>query len=148
MSRLYVNDDYDYRLEGLMQGWLRSAVRGKSGQRFLRGLVAALDALPTPELSSGALEDSATGCCCAFGAVRRFRGPENVTLHYHPEEDTSPDDLAKPFGVSQTLAWAVVQANDRKPLNNSEPDRRLRWQEVRAWAVCRLLSGGEEAAND
>jgi hypothetical protein len=139
MSRLYYEDDFDYRLEGLQQGWLKSAVRGQRGQQFLRDLVAALDALPTPELSCGALEDAETGCCCAFGAVRRFRGPENVNLWFHPEEeDITPDDLANPFGVPQTLAWAVVQVNEEMNESNTEQGRRRRWAEVRAWAVSHL----------
>jgi hypothetical protein len=139
MSRLYYEDDGDYSLEGLQQGWLRSAIKGKRGQQFLRDLVAALDALPIPELSSGALEDSETGCCCAFGAVRRFRGPDNVQLCFHPEEeDLPPSYLAEPFGVSETLAWAVVQANEEMFQGNTEPDRRRRWEVVRSWAVRHL----------
>jgi hypothetical protein len=139
MTRLYYDDDCNPSEEGLRQGWLRSAIRGQRGQRFLRDLVAALDALPAPELSSGSLEDPETGCCCAFGAVRRFRGPENVRLCFHPEEeDMTPDSLAEPFGVPETLAWAVVQANEEMSSGNTERDRRRRWAEVRAWAVCNL----------
>jgi hypothetical protein len=139
MTRLYYDDDCGPSEEGLRQGWLRSAIRGQRGQRFLRDLVAALDALPTPELSSGALEDPETGCCCAFGAVLRFRGAENVPLWFHPEEeDMMPDSLAEPFDVSKTLAWAVVQANEEMCSSNTEQDRRRRWAEVRAWAVCNL----------
>jgi len=138
MSRLYYDEDWDY--SGLQQGWLRSAVRGKRGQSFLRELVAALDALPTPELSAGALEDEQSGCCCAFGAVRRLRGPENVKICFHPEEeDVSPCDLAEPFGVSSTLAWAVVQVNEDMAESNTERARRRRWADVRAWAVRHLL---------
>lgn len=145
MSRLYCEDDYDYRQEGLRAGWIRSAIRGKRGQSFLRELVTALDALPSPELSCGALEDLATGCCCAFGAVRRLRGPESVKLWFHPEEeDTSPDDLAKPFGVSLTLAWAVVQANEDMNESNTEQGRRRRWADVRAWAMRHLQEANRD----
>jgi hypothetical protein len=145
MSRLYFDDDWDYNVEGLQQGWLRSAIRGKRGQQFLRELVTALDALPTPELCCGALEDAQTGCCCAFGAVRRLRGPENVNLWFHPEEeDMSPYNLAEPFGVSNTLAWAVVQANEEMAESNTEQARRRRWADVRAWAAGHLLPVGEE----
>ncbi len=140
MTRLYYyDDDCDPGEEGLRQGWLHSAIRGKRGQRFLHDLVEALDALPAPELSCGSLEDAETGCCCAFGAVRRLRGPENVRLWFHPEEeDMTPDSLAEPFDVPQTLAWAVVQANEEMSSGNTEQDRRRRWTEVRAWAACKL----------
>jgi hypothetical protein len=140
MSRLYYDDDWDYNVEGLQQGWLRSAIQGKRGQSFLRELVAALDALPTPELSCGALEDAQTGCCCAFGAVRRLRGAENVRLGFHAEEeDITPTYLAEPFGVSETLAWAVVQANEEMHESNTELARRRRWADVRNWAMRNLL---------
>jgi hypothetical protein len=140
MSRLYYSDnDYDQEI-GVARGRRLSAIRSQRGQRFLRDLVAALDALPTPELHSGALEDSKTGCCCAFGAVRRLRGVESVKLWFHPEdEDITPDSLAEPFDVSPTLAWAVVQANEDMHEDNSEQGRRRRWAEVRDWAVRHLL---------
>jgi len=141
MGRLYYHDDDDEcpSLDGLREGWVQNAIRGGRGQRFLRDLVDALDALPTPELSSGALEDPATGCCCAFGAVRRLRGPEEVRLWFDPaEEDRPPDDLAVPFDVSWALAWRVVQVNEERSCSNSEPDRRRRWADVRDWAVRHL----------
>jgi hypothetical protein len=50
----------------------------------------------------------------------------------------TPDSLAEPFGVPETLAWAVVQANEEMSSGNTERDRRRRWAEVRAWAVCNL----------
>jgi hypothetical protein len=141
MTRLYYyDDDLDYFQEGLIAGALRSAIRGKRGQQFLRDLVQALDALPSPELAAGALEDEKTGCCCAFGAVRRFRGADAVPLWFHPmEEDMTPDNLAEPFNVSKTLAWAVVQANEDGMIGNDESKRRLRWKQVRDWAVRRLI---------
>jgi hypothetical protein len=140
MTRLhYYDDDSDPSQEGLAAGALRSAIRGERGQRFIRDLVQALDALPLPDLAAGALEDEETGCPCAFGAVRRFRGADAVPLWFHPmEEDVTPDNLAKPFNVSKTLAWAVVQVNEDGMIGNDEETRRLRWKRVRDWAVRRL----------
>jgi hypothetical protein len=54
------------------------------------------------------------------------------------EEDVTPDNLAKPFNVSKTLAWAVVQVNEDGMIGNDEETRRLRWKRVRDWAVRRL----------
>lgn len=148
MTRLYCyDDDSDPCQEGLIAGALRSAVQGKRGQQFLRDLVQALDALPLPELAAGALEDEETGCCCAFGAVRRLRGADAVPLWFNPmEEDMTPDNLAEPFNVSETLAWAVVQANEDGMTGNDESTRRLRWKEVRNWAVQRLIPTTTEAS--
>lgn len=142
MSRLYWDDDFDPQEEGLLQGWLKSAIQGRRGQQFLADLVAALDALPAPELISGALEDSETGCCCAFGAVRRHRGAERVPIGFDPEEeDVTPDYLAGPFNVSKTLAWAVVEENEDTSTSNTLEARRRRWESVRAWAMSNLLPG-------
>jgi hypothetical protein len=143
MSRLY-QDDYDDAeswMYGQQVGALKSAIRGQRGQRLLRDLVAGLDALPTPELSAGALEDEVTGCCCAFGAVRRYRGAAAVPLWFHPmEEDLDPPHFAEPFDVAPALAWEVVEANEGWSDSNMETARRQRWERVRAWAV-RHLAG-------
>jgi hypothetical protein len=143
MSRLYQDDygDAEPWMEGQQAGALRSAIRGQRGQRLLRDLVAGLDALPTPELSAGALEHEATGCCCAFGAVRRYRGAAAVPLWFHPmEEDLDPPHFAEPFDVALALAWEVVEANEGWSDSNKEAARRQRWERVRAWAV-RHLAG-------
>jgi hypothetical protein len=140
MTRLYYDDDLDPSREGLVAGALRSAVRGKRGQRFIRDLVQALDALPSPELAAGALEDEDTECCCAFGAVRRFRGSDAVPLWFDPmEEDLTPDHLAEPFNVSETLAWAVVQVNEDGMTGNDVSTRRHRWNVVKDWAIRQLI---------
>jgi hypothetical protein len=142
VSRLYErDDDWESWMDGQRAGALRSAIQGRRGQRFLQDLINALDALPEPELSAGALEDEETGCCCAFGAVRRFRGAESVPLYFHPmEEDVTSDKLAKPFDVSRALAWEVVEANEGWCKSNSPGARRQRFKEVRRWAVGALLA--------
>jgi len=141
MSRLY-QDDYGFEpwMEGQQAGALKSAIRGQRGQRLLRDLVAGLDALPAPELSAGALEDEATGCCCAFGAVRRYRGAAAVPLYFDPmEEDLDPPHYAEPFDVAPALAWAVVDSNEGWSDSNQESARRQRWERVRAWAVGKVV---------
>ena len=143
MSRLYQDDYYDFEpwMEGQQAGALKSAIRGQRGQRLLRDLVAGLDALHTPELSAGALEDEATGCCCGFGAVRRYRGAAAVPLRFHPmEEDLDPPHFAEPFDVAPALARAVVAVNEEWSNSNKEAARRQRWERVRVWAV-RHLAG-------
>jgi hypothetical protein len=138
MGRIYeYGGDFESWMEGQDAGALKSAIKGRRGQRFLQDLLAALDSLPEPELSAGALEDETTGCCCAFGAVRRFRGESSVPLWFDPmDEDVDPHHLAELFDVSQRLAWEVVVVNDTYCGNNNSPgDRRRRFKEVREWAV-------------
>jgi len=143
MSRLYQDDygGFEPWMEGQQAGALRSAIRGRRGQQLLRDLVAALDALSVPELSAGALEHEELGCCCAFGVVRRYRGPDAVPLYYHPtEEDLDPPHFTEPFNVAPALAWAVVESNEGWSDSNQESARRQRWARVRAWAVKHLLA--------
>ena len=141
MSRLY-QEDYDFEpwMPGQQAGALKSAIRGRRGQRLLLDLVAGLDALSVPELSAGALEDEATGCCCALGAVRRYRGAAAVPLCFDPmEKDLEPPNFAEAFDVAPALAWAVVDSNEGWSDSNQESARRQRWARVRAWAVKHLL---------
>jgi hypothetical protein len=141
MSRLYQDDygDAEPWMEGQQAGALRSAIRGQRGQRLLRDLVAGLEALPSPELSAGALEDEDTGCCCAFGVVRRYRGAAAVPLYFDPmEADLDPPHFAEPFDVAPALAWEVVEVNEGSSDSNMEAARRQRWERVRAWAVKHL----------
>ncbi len=141
MTRYCDSDDYyEPWMEGQAAGALRSAIRGRRGQRLLRDLIAGLDALPVPELSAGSLEDPETGCVCALGAVRLHRGKQNVPLDFDPtDDDIDWRWLAKPFDISQTLSHAVVSANEYADKRNDEDSRRRRWKDVRAWAVSHLL---------
>jgi hypothetical protein len=152
MSRYSDSVDYGYEpwMEGQAAGALRSAIRGRRGQRLLRDLIAGLDALPVPELAAGSLEDPETGCVCALGAVRLQRGADAVPLRFDP---TDPDvdwrDLAEPFDISETLADAVVGQNEYYDGDNDEPSRRCRWRSVRDWAVRNLTTPPEpEKSND
>ena len=136
--------DWEPWMEGQAAGALQSAIRGRRGQQLLRDLIAGLDALPVPELAAGSLEDPETGCVCAFGAVRLHRGEQNVPLLFHPTDwDADWRELAKPFNISETLAHAVISANEYVDSNNDEYSRRNRWKSVRAWAVSHLLPQGE-----
>ena len=59
MSRCGYSEDFDDPLElGRWRGQVESALRGKRGQRFLRELIAALDALPQKRLVENALAES------------------------------------------------------------------------------------------
>lgn len=142
MTRYFDPDDYDYEpwMEGQAAGALRSAIRGRRGQQLLRDLIAGLDALPAPELAAGSLEDPETGCVCALGAVRLHRGKQNVPLDFDATDcDVDSRYLAKPFDISDTLAHAIVCANEYGDSRNDERSRRERWANVRAWAVSHLL---------
>jgi hypothetical protein len=91
--------------------------------------------------AAGSLEDPETGCLCALGVVRLQRGPEAVPLRFDPSDpDVDWRELAEPFDISETLANAVVSANEYASERNDEQSRRRRWLSVRAWAVGHLIT--------
>ena len=141
MSRIIEAEDCEPWMAGQQAGALRSAVRGRRGQAFLRELVAALGALPAQELAAGALEDPETGCCCAFGAVARARawGREEIGLDPTDDDIWRPEcRLAEAFDISETLAWQVIAENEAFSECNDRTWRRRRWRHVRDWAVSEI----------
>jgi hypothetical protein len=120
---------------------LRSAIRGQRGQRLLRDLVAGLDSLPRPELSTGALADPETGCVCALGAVALQRGCSLEQLLAEDPDDCFPEEIARrpDFDISTTLANEIMQINDDVFTTSNLPeDRQRRWRLVKEWALSRL----------
>jgi hypothetical protein len=120
MSRSgYSDDDSDGRL-ALWRGAVASSIRGKRGQRLLRELAEALDAMPVKELVSGELED-ADGEHCALGVVGQRRGVALKTV--------DPDDwdaVAKMFDIASPLAREIVYMNDEVVDERDHLGRNLR----------------------
>ncbi len=128
------------------QGALKSAVRGKRGQSFLRDLLAALDAMPDKRLAANVFVRD-DGCACALGVLGAARGIDverfNVDppaegeecCDYYPEcacGDYEPDHaaIAEAFGVAEILARQVISENDE--FCRDDP---ARWRAVRAWVA-------------
>lgn len=145
MSRTWEGESDDPRAWGRYEGARRSTLRGKRGQDFLRKLIAALDALPRPELSEEALGDPCTGCVCALGAIALADGDSFDDLA-GDNGNWGPDDAADWYNISSTLANEVISVNDDWGNGNSAEVRQSRWRHVRAWAVRNLIEPlhGEE----
>ncbi len=138
MSRFWDGESDDPLDWGRYEAAKRSTLRGKRGQAFLRELIAALDALPQPELSEGALGDRRTGCVCALGAVALAQGDSFADLA-KDDGNWSPDEAAERYSISPTLANEIISANDDWRDGNAADVRRSRWRHVRAWAVRHLI---------
>ena len=138
MSRTWEGESDNPLDWGRYEAAKRSTLRGKRGQVFLRELVAALDALPQPELSEGALGDRRTGCVCALGAVALAQGESFADLA-QDDGNWSPDEAAEWYSISPTLANEIISANDGWRDGNTVDVRRSRWRHVRAWAVRHLI---------
>ena len=111
------------------RGAVASAIRGKRGQAFLREALAALDALPEPELVAGDLRRD--GAVCTLGAVGVARGT--------PMETVDPDDheaVAALFGLPHAMACEIMWMNDEAEWRQETP--RGRWERMRRWIVQNL----------
>lgn len=128
MSRSgYTEDDGDGRL-ALWRGQVASAIRGKRGQRFLRDLVSALDAMPEKRLIKEEFECE-TGVC-ALGALGKARGIDLTKLD--PEDDEDTRKAARMFDIADQLALEVVYMNDEGSWGSETPEER--WVRMRNWA--------------
>lgn len=106
MSRSGYSDDLEPLELGRWRGAVRSAIRGQRGQRLLRDLVAALDAMPDKRLASGAFERE-DGSVCALGAVAQRRGLAVAGLKVE-----QPRTVARVFGIARALALEAMYVND------------------------------------
>jgi hypothetical protein len=153
--------DYDNVLaQGRWQAQLKSAIRGRRGQAFLRSLVEALDAMPDKSLAPNSLETE-DGAVCALGCLARHRGIDVKTLALgdpyteDPDEggeweDSDWDTLAAVFNIAPQLAREVMYENDECATwtatgNGDHPaPGEQRWQRVRAWAARQIRPTEEE----
>jgi hypothetical protein len=136
MSRSGYTDDYDelFPNEGaLYSSTVTNAIYGRRGQKFLRDLIAALDALPEKKLISDALVRE--GEVCALGAVAVARGIDTKDLD--PE---NPRAVASVFGISTALAREIAFENDEMTLysHHVEETPEAKWQRMRWWAYSHL----------
>lgn len=142
------------------RGAVKSAIRGKRGQAFLREMLAAMDALPEKRLISGDLvfeghpefpyphpeEDIIVGGdqlvtgggvpvrigeVCAIGSVGLARGVDMSKLD--PED---PETVADTFGIATAMAREIVYENDESVYYAETPEQRF--TRMRAWIVGNL----------
>lgn len=129
MSRSGYSDDCDMDWRWIMwRGRVASAIRGKRGQKLLRELVEALDAMPEKKLIAHELRNSEG--VCALGAVGVRRG---VALEAIDPEDSSA--VAAAFDVANALVREIEFVNDEEYFGPSEETPESRWRRVRDWAA-------------
>lgn len=143
MSRSGYSDDYDDDSSvHLWQGAVRSALRGKRGQAFLREMATALDAMPCKRLIANDLVDE-NGECCAIGSVALARG-----LNVDGIEATDPWEVAETFGVAPAMVQEIAYLNDEwadyaRSIGKETPEGR--WRRMRAWVDEQLRGNDPEA---
>lgn len=118
------------------RGAVASAIRGARGQRMLRELLAALDAMPNKSLAANSLV-TADGQYCALGALGAKRSMDLAKL--------DPDDtetVAAAFGIAPALAREIVFENDERTSWCAETPE-ARWQRMREWVVSNIKTAKE-----
>lgn len=144
MSRSYSYDgDEQFDNQGMfIYQAFRRAIEGKRGQKLLRDMADAMDAMPVKRLVKGTFE-TADGDVCALGAAGQRRGVDMIHLNKLAAEANGDDDLvayvvdgaAQAFDVASSLAQGVMDNNDDGPAGETPEQRFLR---VRRWIACEL----------
>jgi hypothetical protein len=129
MSRAGYIEDLDNWDLIRWRGQVASATKGKRGQKLLRDLLAALDAMPEKALIADELETK-EGEVCALGALGKLRGIDMSELD--PEE---PEEVAAAFDVAAPLAREIVYMNDDH-YDYLTPEQR--WGKMRAWVASQI----------
>lgn len=141
--RVTPNEDLDALELGRWLGRVKSAIRGRRGQRFLRDLERALVALPVKRLIRNSFcrdgEVCLTGAAMVQKRVDAGMTREAAMREVHKtydadmdEEDWGSDEGAAvvegEFDVAESLAWEAVYQNDETA---GTPEHRyeacLRW---------------------
>lgn len=132
MSRSGYTDDHEDQWQLIRwRGAVASAIRGKRGQAFLREALAALDALPEPELIRNDLQ--AEGSFCTLGAVGRARGTDLGAVDADDHEW-----VASLFSVPHALACEIMWENDDGFWAGGVESPRARWERMRRWIVANI----------
>lgn len=123
MSRSGYCDDFDDPLEhGRWRAQVRSATRGKRGQKLLRDLLTALDSMPEKRLVTGVLEVSAEADeKHAESWVKLFNDPSAADRYYEHFVKTRPAEYRN-GDVCALGALGRVRGLDMIGLNPDEPE--------------------------
>lgn len=121
MNRSDYTDDSDYdNWRAIMyRGAVKSATRGQRGQKLLRDIAQAMDAMPEKVLIADDL--ARDGQVCALGAAFQLRGI-NATA-YHAENYIA---IASALDAAPALVREIAFLNDECGDNN-------RWLWMRNW---------------
>lgn len=136
MSRSGYSDDVDQWQLIMYRGRVASATRGQRGQRLLRDLLAALDAMPEKALVAGDFQRGQN--VCALGAVAKARGVDNGQLDA-AIENGDYGFIARQFDVATCLVNEIMFENDDDfcgGWRNEKPE--ARWLRMRTWVASQI----------
>jgi hypothetical protein len=126
MSRSGYSDDFDGWATIRWRGAVKSAIRGKRGQAFLKELLDELDAMPVKRLIVEELEMG--GEFCTLGVIGKSRGIDMTALQ---PEDT--EIVSERLNLAEALVREIVYMNDEAGYFKETPE--CRFSRMRAWVA-------------
>jgi hypothetical protein len=131
MSRAQYSDDYDddYTLN-LWRGAVESAIRGKRGQAFLKGMLTCLDAMPVKRLIAHELIED--GEVCALGAVGVHLG-----INLDALDSRDHQQIACVFNIAPAMVREIEYENDEQWADTTSPE--TRWAYMRKWVADNIV---------
>lgn len=117
-------------VHGRWRGQVASAIRGNRGQKFLKELAQAMDAMPEKELTRGSLV-TPQGECCTMGVICKARG-----INVNDIDDFDPEEVGDLLGIAQQLAAEIAFVNDDLDWNfthHRQETTKERWVRMRKW---------------
>ena len=128
--------ELDYSDLAMWRGRVASAMRGKRGQRLLRDILAALDAMPDKRLVKDVLV-TPDGEACMLGAGALLRGVDVSDIEIDPYDswDGHHETLAERLDVAACLVQEIEYINDEAgPYGRAETPEE-RYERARRWLV-------------
>jgi len=136
MSRSGYTDESSERAYWLYRHSVASAIRGKRGQRLLRCLAEAMDAMPRKRLVAGEFVTQ-DGEACALGALALHRSiPDADDI-----DSENHELLSEIFDVPRCLIREIENENDE--CSCYPTDVMVRWDRMRDWVSSKITDRKE-----
>lgn len=131
MSRSGYSDDYDGEnpFSLIYPSIVNRSIRGVRGQKFLRELAAAMDAMEIKRLIANELINDANDCC-TIGVLCKARGVDVKGL-----DVTDADLVGSIMDISASMTREIVYENDQgfNFYNSEKETPEERWIRMRKW---------------
>lgn len=131
MSRSGYTCNNEFPVE-LWRRTVTNAMKGKRGQRALRELLAALDAMPTKALIAEEFEYE--GQFCTLGTLCHAKGIDMSGID--PEDYEHADHVAVQLNIAPCMVQEIEYMNDEWGPYTETPEQR--WERMRAWVASQI----------
>jgi hypothetical protein len=148
MSRSGYSDDCEN--VWLWRGAVVRSLKGKRGQRALRDIAEALDAMPEKKLGSNSFGVKGAECC-TLGALAVSRGVDMTDLEPESDPDgwtaeVDRDVAGHRLDIAPAMVAEVMFMNDEGSCGLESPEER--WIRMRVWVAARIGATQERGGSN